>query len=292
MFKSFFITLLTAVNLIANSCMIAVLARSREIQEDLSTPLLLALNVSDLMHSACFGMISLTLSWMGQTDDTIPYIIKQVQLFSMRFTRICSLNFVAAIAIVKLITIVKPLRAAQLITNFRIRVLLIISSFIPFPACVFVILAPLHYSYVSKESSTDINNSDIRPVINIMLISPVAIFCISYICIFICVVKQIINIRRLILPTPVETGQQAPNPVLAALKSSKGIIALLTVYSVSYAPALILANTNKNLEVYFVLYWLTYSFGFLNVFAYVAFSAAARKEFKRFWDYVARRNEN
>ena len=288
--KSLFITLLTAVNLIANSCMIGVLVRNQEIQEDVSTPLLLALNVSDLIHSACFGMISLTLSWMGQTDDTIPYIIKQVQFFSMRFTRICSLNLVAATAVVKLITIVKPLRAAQLITKFRIRVILIITIIIPFPVCVLAILKPLNYSYVSKETSTDNNNKDLRPVINMMFVNAVAILCLSYFYIFICVVKQLINTRRLVVPTSVETEQPAPNPVITALKTSKGIVAVLTVYTVIYTPALFLANTYKHLEVYFVFYWLAYSLGFLNVFAYVAFSKAARKELKRFFDYITRIN--
>ena len=65
--KSSLITVLTFINLISNSGMVAILARSREIQEDSSTPLLLALNLSDLLHGATFGTISLALSWMGVT---------------------------------------------------------------------------------------------------------------------------------------------------------------------------------------------------------------------------------
>ena len=134
--KSSFITVLTFINLIAKSGLIAILAKSREIQEDSSTPLLLALNVSDLLHAATFGIISSILSWMGVTDETIPHILKQIQLFSMRITRLPGLNLVAALGIVKLITIAKPLRAVQLMTKTKVYLMLLACFLVPFPACV------------------------------------------------------------------------------------------------------------------------------------------------------------
>ena len=288
--KSSFITLLTFINLITNSGMIAILAKSRQIQEDSSTPLLLALNVSDLLHGATFGMISVILSWMGVTDETIPHILKQFHYVSMRFTRMGSSNLVASLAVVKLITIVKPLRAVQLLTKLRVRLLLAASFILPLPVCITSLFSNLYYSYALKDTYLHTGTRTLRTVGVLQMAISLNVYTFSYLYIFGCVVRQIIIMRRLVLPAE---GTVQPNPVIAALKSSKGIMAVLTVYVVVYIPALILAYSGVHREsgIYFVLCWLSYGLGFLNVFAYVAFSKPARKEVKKLWFLVRRRNE-
>ena len=288
--KSSFITLLTLINLITNSGLIAILAKNREIQEDSSTPLLLALNVSDLLHGATFGMISSILSWTGVTDETIPHILKQFHYVSMRFTRLGSLNLVAALAIVKLITIVKPLRAVQLLTKLRVRLMLAASFIVPLPVCVTSILSNLHYSYTLKDTYLYTGTRTLRFIGLLLIANSLILYTVSYLYIFACVVRQVIIMRRLVLPAE---GNVPPNPVITALKSSKGIMAVLTVYVVIYIPVLILAyfGVYRESGIYFMLYWLSYGLGFINVFAYVAFSKPARKELKKFWHYVSRRNE-
>ena len=281
--KSSLITVLTFINLISNSGMVAILARSREIQEDSSTPLLLALNLSDLLHGATFGIISVALSWMGVTDETIPYIMKQFQIFSMRITRLGSLNLVAALGMVKLITIVKPLRAVQLITKTKVYLMLLACFIVPFPACVMGVFSTLYYSSAVKETFVHTSNKHLRILVTSLIGTSLILYTFSYLYIFACVVRQVIIMRRLVLPAE---GAVPPNPVVAALKSSKGIMAVLTIYVVIYIPALILANFLAESEMYFLLYWLAYGFGSLNVFAYVAFSKPARKEIKKFWSYV------
>ena len=289
--KSSFITILTIINSIANGGLIAILVKSRELQEDSSTPLILALNITDFVHGATFGVITLTLSWMGQTNETIPHFVKQLQFFSMRMTRLGSLNLVAALAVVKLITIVKPLRAVQLITKTKIRIMVVVSFLVPLPACLLGAFTTLQYSYVSKETSVPIENGKIRICVTTLFGISLMVYTSSYLYIFICVVKQIITMRRLVLPVD-GNEQAASNPVISALKSSKGIMAVLTIYVIVYIPALTLANIYLNSEIYFVFYWLTYGFGFLNVFAYVAFSKPARKQLINFWHFIKGGNEN
>ena len=286
--KSSFITILTIINFIANSGFIAILVKSREIQEDSSTPLMFALNIADFVHGATFGMITLTLSWMGKTDETVPPGVKQLQFFSMRFTRMGSLNLVAAVAVVKLITIVKPLRAVQLITKTTIRIMLVVSFLIPLPACIIGASTPLYYSYVSKESHVHLDYPKIRNCITILFGISLIIYTFSYLYIFACVVRQIIKMRSLVLPAD-GNEQVAPNPVISALKSSKGVMAVLTIYVIIYIPGLFLSNYYLNTDIYFVLYWFAYGFGFLNVIAYVAFSKPAKKQLRKFWYFVKKR---
>ena len=286
--KSSFITVLTLINLITNSGLIAILAKSREIQEDSSTPLLKALNVTDLLHGATFGIISSILSWMGVTDEEIPQILKQLQFFSMRTTRLASLNLIAALGIVKLITIVKPLRAVQLITKTKVYLMLLACFIVPFPACVMGACSNLYYSFAVKETYTHASIKNVSIIMTLLISVSLILYTFSYLYIFACVVWQVIIMRRLVLPAQ---GTVPPNPVITALKSSKGIMAVLTVYVVIYIPALILANLYQESVFYFVLYWLSYGFGFLNVVAYIAFSKAARKELKKFWYHDSRRNE-
>ena len=227
--KSSFITLLTFINLIANSGLIAILAKSREIQEDSSIPLLLALNVSDLLHGATFGIISSILSWMGVTNETIPHLLKQFHFVSMRITRLGSLNLVAALAIVKLITIVKPLRAVQLITKTKIYLMLLACFIVPFLACVMGACSDLYYSFSVKETYKHASNKNLRIILILLISVSLILYTFSYLYIFACVVRQVIIMRRLVLPAE---GTVPPNPVITALKSSKGIMAVLTVYVV------------------------------------------------------------
>ena len=284
--KSSFITVLTCINLIANSGMIAILVKSRKIQEDSSTPLLLALNVSDLVHAATFGMVGLILSWTGATDATIPHAVKQFHFFSMRFTRMGSLNLVAALGIVKLVTIVKPLRAVQLITKTRVYLMLSACFMVTFPACLLGAFSTLKYSFAMKETYAHPMRIIISSLSSISLI----LYSFCYLYIFLSVVRQIIIMRRLVLPAE---GTIQPNPVITALKSTKGIMAVLTVYVIIYIPVLFFPKfySESGGNMMFVFYWLSYSLGFLNVCSYIAFSKPARKELKKFLSYVQVRNE-
>ena len=281
--------MLTLVNFIANGGLIAILIKNKDIQEDSSTPLLLALNITDFVHGATFGMISLILSWMGHRDETIPNLVKQFHIFSMRFTRFASLNLVAALAVVKLITIVKPLRAVQLITKTMIRLMLITSYILPLPAAISVAFETLQYSYKSKETSGVKANKALCAFVTALVVISLTIYTVSYVYIFICVVRQVIKMRRLVHIEGIAKAA-APNPVIEALKTSKGIMAVLTIYVVIYVPGLILAHIYSDSDAYFGLYWLAYAFGSLNVFAYVSFSKHARKELRNFLYWVKGRN--
>ena len=66
-------------------------------------------------------------------------------------------------------------------------------------------------------------------------------------------------------------GTVPPNPIIVALRSYKGIMAVLTVY----IPALILVHFCQNLRC-FVLFWQA-CFGLFNVFCLCCFLKAGKK---------------
>ena len=127
----------------------------------------MAVSISDFILTL-FGMISSILSWTEATKDTVSNGLAQFLTFSLLHTRMSSLNLVGSLVVVKMITIVKPLKAIDILSKKRIWTSLFI-------------------------------------------------FIISYGVIFVCVVKQYVNMS-------------SPNPIMAAFKSARGIIALCFIY--------------------------------------------------------------
>ena len=288
--KSIFLTAITVISLLSNGGLIPILLKNREIREDAATPLLVALSISDFIQGATFGMISSILSWSEATKDTVSNGLAQFHTFSLLQTRMSSLNLVGSLAVVKMITIVKPLRAIDILSKKRIWIILVTCCVVPLSVSLTPFVQPVEYSYWFKDSYFTT-----RGIIEIIILTEIwtslFIFIISYAVIFVCVVKQYVNMRRLVLPTG-ENGNQeaAPNPIMAAFKSARGIIALCSIYLLLHIIGVLLTNFNaaSTFDAAFVVFRLYDCNGFINVFTYLAFCKPAKKELKTFFGRLRR----
>ena len=285
--KSLFLTAITVISLLSNGALIPVLLKNREIREDAATPLLVALSISDFIQGATFGMISSILSWTEATKDTVSNGLSQFHTFSLLHTRMSSLNLVGSLAVVKMITIVKPLRAIDILSKKRIWIILVTCCAVPLSVSLAAFVQPVEYSHLFKDSYFTK-----RGILEIIILAEIwtslFIFIISYAVIFVCVVKQYVNMRRLVIPTG-ENGNQesSPNPIMAAFKSARGIIALCSIYLLLHIIGVLLTNLKaaSTADALFVIYRLYDCNGFINVFTYVAFCKPAKKELKKLFCY-------
>ena len=274
---------ITLMSLVSNGLVMPVVLRSREIREDPATPLLVALSISDFIQGAAFGLLSSVLSWTDANADSVSNGLARFHTFALLHTRMASLNLVGSLAVVKMVTIVKPLRAVDILSKRRIWMVLLACCAVPLTVSLASFIEPVGYSYTYKNSYF-LNRGILAEIIRTQIFTSLFIFIISYMIIFIVVVKQFINMRRLVLPTGQAGAQDdTPSPVMAAFRAGKGIIALCTVYLLVYTTGLILTSLNAGhtTDARFVIYRLYDCNGFINVFAHISFCKPAKKELKK-----------
>ena len=286
--KCLVLTVTTVIRLVANGTLIPILASSKDIQEDSASPLLLALSGSDFLQAASFGVISCALGWSDATNDNVPNSLAMFHTFSLLHTRLANLHLISAIAVVKMITIVKPLRASTILTKKRIWIIVIICCTVPFAVSLGSFIVPVVYSHKFKDSYF-LNRGVLAELLTAQIFASFIIFTLCYAVIIICVVKQVINMRRLVIPAgEAATGTQSANPILVAFKSARAIIALCTVslICISLANSLTRLNIRSTANARFVIYRLYDCNGFINVFVYIAFCKPAKRVLKNFFAHV------
>ena len=288
--KSLFLTVISLLNLVTNAGLLVVLNRSQKLRDDVTNLLLIGLNAAYLMQGFTFGTTSTVLSWLGSKNETLPLGLKRFHACSISATRMASLNLVASLALVKMITIVKPLRATDLITKRRIQITLATVCSVPTLLSLASLAEPVVFSFRLKGTTYAKRGMSIR-LMTVQTIFSLIVFLVSYVTIFACVVRQVIKTRTLVLPD----GETAPeNPVLVAFRSARGIVALCTAYMVFYIPTLINAQgpNGTNRQIQFALVWMSYCISFVNAFVFVAFCKATRIEVKRLWRLLTRQDTN
>ena len=266
--KCLFLTIITIIRLVANGTLIPILATNKDIQEDLATPLLISLSGSDFLQAATFGVVSCALGWSDATNDNVPKSLAMLHTFFLLHTRLANLHLISAIAVVKMITIVKPLRALSLLTKKRIWIIVIICCTVPFAVSLGSFIVPVVYSHKFKDSYF-LNRGVLAELLTAQIFASFIIFTLCYAVIIISVVKQVINMRRLVIPAgEAATGTQSANPILVAFKSARAIIALCTVslICISLANSLTRLNIRRTANARFVIYRLYGCNGFINVF--------------------------
>ena len=292
--KNIILTITSFANPCINGVMIVVLVKSNEIWEEATTPLLTSLCISDILLFVLFSFISNILVWIDATADVIPLVVMKIHAFGLIFPRLSSLGLAAALALVKLITIMKPLRAQELLSPFRLKVILAVTWIVPTLITLPVFFFPVKYDYNMKTSQTgdSVNRIFTLIFISVSAAPSIIILFVSYITIFLVVVKKKLQSRRLVGIAPEEAGVQNNEikAVLHAFKSAKAIVALLTVYIVLYLPTLIIGAFHwGSPDEEFIIYTSSFCVSFLNSLTYMLCSKKARTSIRKIL-FTCRRN--
>ena len=282
--KGVLLTLFTVGIVSMNSISLAAVLRSKYITEQPTTPFLISLFTADLLQGVLGTGMSAIVSW---TDTKYLHsMLVRFHAFGLSFPPTLSFTSVAALAAVKMISIVWPLRISDIITRKKTMSILILIWIIPLGFCLMLFHSPVpEYSYDSKRSWEGVEYSWFTKSFIFVILLPCSLVLFgSYITIFIVVIKQTIKIRRQTAP-PEENAVQMPDMILKAFKSSKSIIAVLTIYIVLFiAPAIFsfISVGKTGYEKYvFWLYWLPYTEGFWNSLLYICLNKAAKKELRK-----------
>ena len=284
--KSAVLTVLSVGLISINSLSLAAVLKSKELQKQHTTPFLISLFVADLLQGVLGSGVSAVLSWADVKD--MNNLLKQFHTFGLYLFPAASLTSVAALATVKMVTVVWPLRISDLITKKKTIFLLI-----------FIWIIPISFSvlqFFGDEPVFDYSNKTSWESSKYSWITKIAIFVIflpcflilsgSYITVFIVVIKQTIKIRKQTAPSA-EDGAQMPNLILTAFKSSKSIIAVVTIYFLGYiGPSIFfnvtVGNSNETTRGYiFWLFWLPYTESIFNSLIYICLNKAAKNELKK-----------
>ena len=264
-----------------NSLTLAAVYRSKDLRKDISTPFLISLFIADTLQGALAAGMSAIMSWTDLQD--LNNIVKKFHAFGLYFTPTASLLSIAALATVKMIAIVWPLRVPDLITMKRTVIILVFVWIIPllYGMLQFFAVSP-KYNYKTKTSWEGYKDIWITFTGIAILLPFLLLLSGSYITIFIVVIKQTIKIHKQTVPST-DNVIQMPNLVLKAFKTSKSIIIVLTVYILLYVvPSMyVFFVTKNNFQYMFWLFWLPYSESFWNCLFYLYFNKAAKNELRK-----------
>ena len=286
--KSVLLTLFTVGIVSMNSISLAAVLRSKYITEQPSTPFLISLFTADLLQGVLGTGISAIVSW---TDTKYLHsMLVRFHAFGVAFPPTLSFTSVAALAAVKMVSIVWPLRISNIITRKKTMSILTLIWIIPLGFCFMQFFSPApEYSYISKRSwEGDEYSWFTKNYIFVIILPCLLVLFGSYITIFIVLIKQTIRIRRQTAPTE-EIAVQMPDMILKAFKSSKSIIAVITIYIALFiAPAIFsfISVGKTGYENYvFYLYWLPHTEGFWNSLFYICLNKAAKKELRKMFHF-------
>ena len=264
-----------------NSLTLTAVYRSKDLRKDISTPFLISLFIADTLQGALAAGMSGIMSWTDLQD--LNNIVKKFHAFGLYFTPNASLSSIAALATVKMIAIVWPLRVPDLITMKRTVIILVFVWIIPllYGMLQFFAVSP-KYNYKTKTSWEGYKDIWISFTGIAILLPFFLLLSGSYIIIFIVVIKQTIKIHKQTVPST-DSAIQMPSPILKAFKTSKSIIIVLTVYILLYVvPSMyVFFVTKNNFQYMFWLFWLPYSESFWNCLFYLYFNKAAKNELRK-----------
>ena len=292
--KSCLLTLFTVGIVSINSVSLAAVLRSKLLTKQPTTPFLVSLFVADLLQGVLGTGVSAALSWAD--TKYLSNVFVQFHSLGLIFPPTASLTSVAALAAVKMVTIIWPLRIPNILTRKKIIFILVPIWIVPlcFGVMHFFSVAP-EFSYPSKRSWEGAQDSWITKSAMFVIFLPCfLVLSGSYIIIFIVVIKQTIKIRRQTAP-PEENAVQMPDMILTAFKSSKSIIAVITIYIVLFlAPSIffLISVGNSEYENYsFWLFWMPYTEGFWNSLLYICLNKAAKKELRKMFCFGSAQSE-
>ena len=289
--KSIILTALTLGMVSINSISLAAVLRSKYLRKQQSTPFLVSHFVADLLQAVLGTSVSAVLSWVDNRElskNLASKTLKQFHGFGLMFPPLASCTSVAALAVVKMVTIIRPLRISSLLTNKKIVFILILIWILPLSLSLlhFISVAP-EYNFASRRSWEGPKDSWLTITAAFVIYLPcIFILTGSNITIFIVVIRQMIKIRNQAAPLE-DSAIQMPNLILAAFKSSKSIIAVISIYLLLYVAPVIFffftvgRETHTDSDLTFWLYWLPYTEGFWNSFFYICINKAAKKELRK-----------
>ena len=280
--QSILLTMASVGMISVNSLTLTAVCRSKDLRKDISTPFLISLFIADTLQGALAAGMSAIMSWIDLQD--LNNIVKKFHAFGLYFTPNASLSSVAALATVKMIAIVWPLRVSDLITMKRTVIILVFVWIIPlvYGMLQFFTVSP-KYNYRSKTSWEGPRDMWISITGAVAILLPgFLLLSGSYITIFIAVIKQTIKIRKQTIPSR-DNVVQMPNLILKSFKTAKSIIIVLTVYILLYVlPSMyVFFVTKNNIQYMFWLFWLPYSESFWNCLFYLYFNKAAKNELRK-----------
>ena len=285
--KSVVLTVLTLGMVSINSVSLVAVLRSKYLRQQHSTPFLVSHFVADLLQGVLGTSVSSVLSWVD-TKEELSKLLKQFHAFGLMFPPAASCTAVAALAAVKMLTIIRPLRISSLLTKKKTVFILILIWIIPlsFSLLNFFSFSPV-YNYTSKRSWEGVKDIWLTiSVVFVIYLPCTFILTGSYITIFIVVIRQMIKMRNQTASLE-DSAIQTPNLILAAFKSSKSIIAVISIYLLLYVGPLMFffftvgKGTHTNSDLTFWLYWLPYTEGFWNSFFFICINKAAKKELRK-----------
>ena len=282
--KGVLLTLFTVGIVPMNSIALAAVLRSKYLTEQPTTPFLVSLFIADLLQGVMGTGMSALLTW---TDTKYLYnMLVRFHAFGLLFPTTSNFTSIAALAAVKMVSIVWPLRISNILTKKKTVFILILIWIIPLGICLMQFFSPApEYSPISKRSWEGVEYSWFTKSFIFVIFLPCFLVLFgSYITIFIVVIKQTIKIRRQTAP-PEENAVQMPDMILTAFKSSKSIIVVITIYIVLFiGPAIfsfISVGKNEYEKYVFWFYWLPYTGGFWNSLFYIYLNKAAKKELRK-----------
>ena len=267
--KDLTVTLVTVGVLLINPLTIIGILRSKKLQKEIMTPILVSVFVADFLQGIFLGIISTYISWANIIKPPI-WLVRTHCLYLFAITS--NIMSVTLLAVLQTIGVLNPLRFPVLVTKFKVWILLMITWITgAVIGTLQAVSSNVRYYPVTRNSGGNGNTN--AAIVLVMLI----ILFISHLIIFIVVIKQQRKMRRNVGP---ESNNSGPNAILAAFKSAKRILAVTTTYLVLYPTATVVINVWSDESVSFFCFWLAYSQSIFNSMFYLAFSKEAWYQIK------------
>ena len=273
-FQCLVVTLVT-LGVIVDPLTLIGIWRSKKEQKELWRPLLLSIYIGNMVTWIILCPISLYLTWTSATRPPVWLVRIHAQYVLGVIGNLVSVTF---LAVLQTVAILFPLRFSSFVTiktvwiSVAIAWLLALSNVIMSvaePDCRY--FAPLKTSFTFKTT-----HATILSVATICIMILIMVIC--HLITFGAVVKQQIKMRSLVLP-----GEQVTNPIIAAFKSAKRILAISLTYLALYLPSMFVIYLPVPYYplLAFFTYWMALSQNFWTCVFYLAFSKDAWKEIKR-----------
>ena len=263
-----FVTLLT-VGAVVNPLTLIGIWRSKKEQQDLWKPLLLSIYIGNMIAWIILCPISLYVAWTSATRPSAWLVRIHAQYMLGVIGNLLSVTF---LALLQTISLLLPMRFSQFVTIKTVWISVCVSWLlatanvilsIAEPDCRY--FAPLKTSLAFKKTyATKFNAVTICIMLFIMTICHLITFGV--------VVKQQIKMRSLLL-----RADHVTNPIIAALKSAKRILAITLSYMILYLPSVFVAYLPLPFypRLAFSTFWMAVSQTFWTCMFYLAFSKDA-----------------
>ena len=272
---------LATVGFVANPVTTIGIWRSKKEQKELWKPLLLSIYIGNMISWIILCPMSLYLAWTSATQPPAWLVRIHAQYI---LGVIGNLTSVAFLALLQTIVILFPLRFSRFVTIKTVWISVGVAWLLAITEMIMSIAEPdCRYLAHLKASSTF--TKTYASIFSLATVSfMIFIMTVCHLITFGVVVKQHIKMRSLMLP-----AEHATNPIIAAFKSAKRILAITLSYLVLYLP--LMFNSFLPVPFYplwaFCTFWIAVSQTFWTCVFYLAFSKDAWQGIKSLF----RRNE-